>query len=62
MVEDETTTQLLIDCNVDFDQGYYFGRPNKDVAIFEEPDIPLFWSHTVEPHNRCPKRSHPIYR
>ena len=40
MVEDEETTQLLIKCNVDFGQGYYFGRPCNDITIFEEPDKP----------------------
>ncbi|MEH6629327.1 MAG: EAL domain-containing protein [Halopseudomonas aestusnigri] len=40
MVEDEETTQLLIDSNVDFGQGYYFGRPCNDVNVFEEPDKP----------------------
>ncbi|WP_419903407.1 EAL domain-containing protein [Kiloniella sp.] len=40
MVEDEETTQLLIDCNVDLGQGYYFGRPCNDVSVFEEPDKP----------------------
>ena len=40
MVEDEETTKLLINCNVDFGQGYYFGRPCNDISIFEEPDKP----------------------
>ncbi|WP_120498141.1 EAL domain-containing protein [Kiloniella sp. EL199] len=40
MVEDEETTQLLINCNVDYGQGYYFGRPCNDISIFEEPDKP----------------------
>ncbi|WP_299376410.1 EAL domain-containing protein [uncultured Kiloniella sp.] len=40
MVEDEETTKLLIECNVDFGQGYYFGRPCNDINIFEEPDKP----------------------
>ncbi len=40
MVEDEETTQLLINCNVDFGQGYYFGRPCNDISVFEEPDKP----------------------
>ncbi|OUS12680.1 hypothetical protein A9Q97_05770 [Rhodospirillales bacterium 47_12_T64] len=40
MVEDEATTQLLIDCNIDYGQGYYFGRPCNDVTVFEEPDKP----------------------
>lgn len=36
MVEDEATTELLINCNVDYGQGYFFGRPNNDIRFFEE--------------------------
>jgi EAL domain-containing protein (putative c-di-GMP-specific phosphodiesterase class I) len=37
MVEEEIYVPFLIDCGVDFGQGYLFGRPSFNVSDFEAP-------------------------
>lgn len=35
MIEDEKTVDFLLDCGVDYGQGYLFGKPNSDIAVFQ---------------------------
>jgi EAL domain-containing protein (putative c-di-GMP-specific phosphodiesterase class I) len=37
MVEEESYVPFLIDCGVDFGQGYLFGRPSLSIGDFEAP-------------------------
>jgi EAL domain-containing protein (putative c-di-GMP-specific phosphodiesterase class I) len=37
MVEDERSAKFLIDCGIDYGQGYLFGRPSEDISAFEAP-------------------------
>lgn len=40
MVEDQATTEFLINCGITFGQGYFFGRPSQEIHVFEETDRP----------------------
>jgi EAL domain-containing protein (putative c-di-GMP-specific phosphodiesterase class I) len=37
MVEDEKTVDFLLDCGVNYGQGYLFGKPNNDIEVFQTP-------------------------
>ena len=36
MVEDEKTLAVLKDCDIEFGQGYYFGKPSTEIGVFQD--------------------------